>query len=222
MNAKGDAIYLSNFQKPSPPGKPRIFYGWYVVGASWVMLFLVNAVSVGIFFKPILEDDKFHWDRATLSLTYMLALLLFAAATPLLGRLIDRYGPKFLLYICVATQTLSAALNGLANAMWHIFTARFLYEMKPLQSSQVLVNRWFVRQRGKAQGITATGMPLGALALSPLSQYLIIIWGWRHTMFFWAGITFVILLLLTLLIRNNPQDKGYGPDGNPLTESDHS
>jgi len=213
---------LSNFQKPSPPGKPRIFYGWYVVGASWVMLFLVNAVSVGIFFKPILEDDKFHWDRATLSLTYMLALLLFAAATPLLGRLIDRYGPKFLLYICVATQTLSAALNGLANAMWHIFTARFLYEMKPLQSSQVLVNRWFVRQRGKAQGITATGMPLGALALSPLSQYLIIIWGWRHTMFFWAGITFVILLLLTLLIRNNPRDKGYGPDGDPLTESDHS
>ena len=36
------------------PAKPGRFYGWYVVAAAWVMLFLVNAVSVGIFFKPIL------------------------------------------------------------------------------------------------------------------------------------------------------------------------
>ena len=210
---------MNSRQKPSPPGKPRIFYGWYMVAASWIMLFLVNAVSVGIFFKPILEDDKFHFDRANLSLIYMLALLLFAVATPFLGRLIDRYGPKLMLFICVATQTLSSALYGAAATVWQIFFARFLYEIKPLQSSQVLVNRWFVRQRGRAQGITAMGMPMGALLLSPLSQYLIIIWGWRQTMFFWAGVAFVILLPLTFLIRNKPQDKGYGPDGDPLTQT---
>ena len=210
---------MNSRQKLPLPGKPRIFYGWYVVAVSWVMLFLVNAVSVGIFFKPILDDDKFHFDRASLSLIYMLALLLFALATPFLGRLIDRYGPKFMLFISVATQTMSGALYGAAAAVWHIFFARFLYEIKTLQSSQVLVNRWFVRQRGRAQGITAMGMPLGALLLSPLSQYLVIIWGWRHTMFFWAGVAFVILLPLTFLIRNNPRDKGYGPDGDPLTET---
>jgi MFS family permease len=181
------------------------------------MLFLVSAVSVGIFFKPILEDDKFHWDRATLSSIYMFALLLFALATPFLGRLIDRYGPRLMLFICVATQALSSALNGLASGVWHIFTGRFLYEIKPLQSSQVLINRWFIRQRGKAQGIAATGMPVGALLLSPLSQYLINIWGWRWTMFFWAAATFVILLPLTLLIRNKPEDKGLAPDGDAVS-----
>jgi MFS family permease len=198
-------------------GKPRIFYGWYIVAVSWVMLFLVSAVSVGIFFKPILEDDKFHWDRATLSSIYMFAMLLFALATPFMGRFIDRYGPRLMLFICVATQTLSSALNGLASGVWHIFTARFLYEVKPLQGSQVLINRWFIKQRGKAQGIAAMGMPMGALLLSPLSQYLINIWDWRWTMFFWAAVTFVILLPLTLLIRNKPEDKGYGPDGDPIS-----
>jgi MFS family permease len=208
---------LNSRQQPSPPGKPRIFYGWYMVVVSWVALFLVNATSVGIFFKPILEDSKFHFDRATLSLIFMLALLLFAAATPFLGRIIDRYGPKLMFFICAGTQTASAALYGASNAVWQIFTARFLFEIKGSQSGQVLVNRWFVRLRGRAQGIMATGLPLGALLLTPLSQYLIITWGWRQTMYFWSGMFLVILLPLTFLIRNKPRDKGYRPDGNPLT-----
>jgi MFS family permease len=207
---------LNNIQKPTTSEKGRIFYGWYIVGASWVMLFLVNAVSVGIFFKPILEDDAFDWDRATLSSFYMFAMLLFAVVTPFLGRIIDRFGPRFMIFITLVTQTLSSTLNGLATSVWHIFTGRFLYEIKALQASQVLVNRWFAKKRGRAQGIAATGMPIGALVLAPLSQFLILTWGWRETMFFWAGISFIILLPLTLLIRNRPEEKGYGPDGEPV------
>ena len=201
---------------PPPPGKPRLFYGWYIIAASWVMLFLINATAVGIFFQPILEDSKFHFDRATLSLVFMLGLLLYAAAAPFIGRLIDRYGPKLMMFVCVATQTVSAVLYGAASAVWQIFLARALYEVKSAQGSQVLANRWFVRLRGRAQGIMATGMPLGALVLTPVSQYLIIIWGWRATMLFWAGVFFVVLLPLTLMIRNSPREKGYGPDGDKL------
>jgi MFS family permease len=210
---------LNISKNPGAAKKPRFFYGWYIVIASWIMLFLINAVSVGIFFKPILEDSKFHWDRATLSLVYMIALLLFAAVTPFLGKLIDRYGPKLMLFICAGTQTLSGALYGTASGVWQVFIARFLYEIKGLQSSQVLVNRWFVRLRGTAQGITSTGMPLGALLLSPLSQYLILAWGWRPTMFFWAVVFLVMLVPLTIFIRNKPKDKGYGPDGDPIDEN---
>lgn len=204
---------MNSSQKPSLPEKSGFFYGWYVVAASWVMLFLVSAVSVGIFFKPILEE--FGWDRATLSAVYTFALLLYAAATPFLGRFIDRFGPKVMLFVSLSTQTLSSAVNGLATGIWHIFTGRFLYEIKALQGSQVLINRWFVKKRGRAQGIAATGLPIGALALSPLSQYLILTWGWRETMFFWAVVTFVILLPLTLLIRNSPEERGSLPDGEP-------
>ncbi|MCJ7605335.1 MAG: MFS transporter [Dehalococcoidales bacterium] len=195
------------------PGKPPLFYGWYIVAGSWMMLFLVNAVSVGIFFKPILEE--FGWDRATLSLVHTVALLLYAAATPFLGRFIDRYGARLMIFICVASQALGSAVNGLATGIGHIFAGRFLYEMKPLQPSQVLVNRWFVRKRGTAQGIAATGMPIGALMLSPLSQYLVLAWGWRPTMFFWAGVSFIILLPLAFLMRNKPEDRGLLPDGVP-------
>jgi predicted MFS family arabinose efflux permease len=39
------------------------------------------------------------------------------------------------------------------------------------------------------------------------------------TMLFWAGVTFTILLPLTIFIRDNPEEKGYGPDGEPLNRS---
>ncbi len=210
---------MNSSQKTHLSNEPGFFYGWYVVAASWVMLFLISAVGVGIFFKPILEE--FELDRATLSAVHTFALLLFAVATPFLGRFIDRFGPKVMLFISLATQTLSSTVNGLATGIWHIFTGRFLYEIKALQGSQVLINRWFVKKRGRAQGIAATGMPIGALVLSPLSQYLILTWGWRETMFFWAVVTFVILLPLTLLIRNSPEEKGYGPDGEPIDVAKH-
>jgi MFS family permease len=195
--------------------KTRIFYGWYIVAAFWVMLFLLSAVGISIFFKPIL--DEFGWDRATLSLIQTSALLLSAVIAPFLGKLIDRFGPRVMLFICLGTQTLSSTMYGLATGAWQVFTGRFLYETKGLQSGQVLINRWFVKKRGQAQGIAATGMPAGALVLSPLSQFLILAWGWRQTMFFWAGITFIVLLPLTLLIRDHPKDKNTVPDGESVT-----
>ncbi len=195
-------------------GKPRFFYGWYLVAASWIMMFLVSSVAVGIFFKPILEE--FGWDRATLSSVQAVALIVFAAAAPFLGRFIDRFGPRNMLFVCVVTQTLTSVFNGLATSLWHLYIGRFFYEIKAQHSTQVLINRWFVRKRGRAQGIVATGMPVGALILSPVSQYLVFIWGWRMTMLFWAGVTFVTLLLLTLFVRDNPEDKGYSPDGELL------
>jgi predicted MFS family arabinose efflux permease len=141
------------------------------------------------------------------------ALLVFAAASPLLGRLVDRFGPKYMLLAGVFAQALSSAVTGLAGSVWHLFVSRFLYEIRPLHSSQVLINRWFVSRRGAALGISATSMPVGMLALSPLSQYLVQSWGWRETLLFWAGVTVLILLPLFFVLRDSPQDKGCTPDG---------
>jgi len=174
----------------------------------------MNAVTIGIFFKPILED--FRLDRATLSLVQSVALIAYAIVSPFLGRFIDRFGPKAMLLACVATQVFSRALNGIASHIWHLYLARLLYEIKALPATQVVVNRWFMKKRGTAQGILATGMPVGMLVLAPISQYLILQWDWRSTMLFWSAITLVIMLPLVLMIKNNPEDKGYGPDGEPL------
>jgi len=205
-------------EKVPPANKPRFFYGWYIIAASWVMIFLVNSVAIGIFFKPMLEDFKL--DRATLSLVQSVALISYAIASPFLGRLIDRFGPRIMLLACVVTQVFSRTLNSIAGHIWHLYLARLLFEIKALPGTQVVINRWFIKKRGTAQGILASGMPVGMLVLAPISQYLILQWGWRPTMLFWAGVTLVVMLPLVLMVRNNPQDKGYGPDGEPLDKQE--
>jgi predicted MFS family arabinose efflux permease len=72
-----------------------------------------------------------------------------------------------------------------------------------------------MRKRGLALGIFSTGIPIGTIVLTPISQYLILTWGWRMTMFFWAAVTLGVMLPLALVIKNNPEDKGFGPDGQP-------
>ncbi|MFC1902058.1 MFS transporter [Chloroflexota bacterium] len=211
---KGKEGSLNSSGEAPIAGKPGFFYGWYVVAASWMMTFLVAAVAVGIFFKPMLEE--FGWDRATLSSVQTVAMLGFAAVSPFFGRLIDRFGPRAMLFVCVGTQTFTSVVNGLATSIWHLYIGRFLYGIRALHGTQVLINRWFVKKRGRAHAIAATGMPIGTLVLSPVSQYLVLAWGWRPAMLFWAGVSFVIWLPLALLIRDNPEDKGSGPDGEPL------
>jgi MFS family permease len=193
---------------------PGFFFGWYLVAVSWMTMFLVSAVAVSIFFKPILEE--FGLDRATLSSVYTVVMIVFAVLSPFLGRLIDRFGPRVMVLVGVTAMSLSNFVNGLAASLWHLYLGRALFELRPLNATQVLINRWFVKKRGRALGIYAAGMPIGTLVLSPISQYLILNWGWRMTMLFWAGVTFVIMLPMTLLVRDNPEDKGYGTDGEPI------
>ncbi|MFC1943599.1 MFS transporter [Chloroflexota bacterium] len=194
--------------------KPKFFYGWYMVASSWIILFVSGGVAVSIFFKPMLED--FGWDRARLSSVQAVALIAFPIIAPFLGRLIDRFGPKTMILITVATQSFSRVLNGIAANIWHLYLARFLLGVRAMPATNVLLNRWFVKKRGTALGIAATGMSIGTMVLTPISQYFILLWGWRPTMLFWAGVTLVIMLPIALSIKNSPEDKGYSPDGELL------
>ena len=197
--------------------RPRIFYGWYMVAASWIILFLINATAMSIFFKPMLEE--FGWDRATLSSVQSISLIALTIASPFLGRLIDKFGPRAMIAACLATQTLGNAINGIATSLWQLYLARFFYQIKALVGTQVLINRWFVRKRGTALGIVSTGLPIGTIVLTPISQLLIIEWGWRATLLLWAAATLIIVLPLVLLIKNNPEEKGYKADGDPLDKA---
>ena len=61
--------------------KPRIFYGWYVLAASFLILFLSSGArfTIGIAFKPLIAE--FGWSRSAVSLAALLNMTFFSQTT---------------------------------------------------------------------------------------------------------------------------------------------
>ena len=55
-------------------------------------------------------------------------------------------------------------------------------------SGHVIVNSYFNKRRGIAQGIVSSGAGAGVFLLAPLHQYTLVQYGWRGTMLIFAGI----------------------------------
>ena len=78
-------------------GTGRIFYGWYIVAACWVVNFVVFGISVNtftVYVKPIQAD--LGWSRGEISLAISLSAVAMGLGAPFIGRLIDRIGREFL------------------------------------------------------------------------------------------------------------------------------
>nr|HET7860054.1 MFS transporter [Caldimonas sp.] len=79
-----------------------IYYGWVVVGVVFVtMAICVNArTAFSLLFPPIL--DEFGWERGVTAGAFSFGFVVSAALSPLLGRLMDRRGPRVVMELGVA------------------------------------------------------------------------------------------------------------------------
>ena len=78
----------------------RTFYGWAVVLAAFSASFgEVPAFGpiLGIFMKPI--EDELGWSRATIAAGFTIGSLFGALASMVVGRLVDRFGARFVVGI---------------------------------------------------------------------------------------------------------------------------
>ena len=74
------------------------FYGWVIVAAAFLDSFSsggMQAFTFGVFIKPM--SESLGWSRAAMTGALTLYAYAGAATAPLLGRLVDRYGPRLLL-----------------------------------------------------------------------------------------------------------------------------
>src|SRR5271155_4914070 len=73
---------------------PKAHVALYVLGLCFALAVLGRglAESFTVFLKPISEN--FGWDRAEVVSVYSLAALAGGLASPLIGRLFDRSGPR--------------------------------------------------------------------------------------------------------------------------------
>jgi MFS family permease len=197
----------------------KIFYGWWVVLAFSVMVFLSSGLrfTVGPFLKPVVTD--LGLDRGSFSLVVSLSLFLFGAFMPLVGRLVDRFGSR--LVVCGGSLVLAGALvaTGHSTNLWHLFLFYGILVALGLSATgqvvaSAIIARWFATRRGTAVSVLSGASAAGMTFLVPLVMSLILAYGWRRT-YELLGL-FVLLLILPLglwVVRDRPEAMGLLPDG---------
>jgi MFS family permease len=201
------------------PRKSRIFYGWYVLAASFLILFLSSGArfTIGIAFKPLIAE--FGWSRSAVSLAAFLNMTFFSLSVIATGKWYDRFGPKWVIILSTILVSSGYMLIALTQTLWHFLVLYGVVAAMGLGGTTVpifaaLMSKWFEKRRGLTISLALSGNCLGQFALVPLFTTLITDHGWR-TSHFWIGFTMLVLNLgLTfLVIRGDPEDLGVVPYG---------
>jgi MFS family permease len=199
------------------PKSPRIFYGWYIVSASLIILLYVGGVANFGFtavFEPIAE--QFSWSYATVSLASSLRGLEMGLLAPLVGFMVDRWGPRRMvfagaIFVCLGFIVLSR-MNSLL--VYYLAFALIAVGMSLCAGTVLMtaVANWFRRRAGIAMGIVVSGFGLGGL-LVPVVTLLIDKFEWRMAMLIVGLGILVFVLPLGFVMRHRPEQYGYLPDG---------
>jgi len=199
--------------------KIRLFYGWYVLAAGFVILFF-NAgarFSIGVMFKPMIGE--FGWSRAAMSLGFFLYMTFFALSLTVIGRFYDRYGPKWVIVISTLFLSMGYMSISVINSLWHFyicygFLAAIGLGGTSLSLMAVVISKWFEKGRGLATSLALSGSCLGQFVLVPVITIFVLHSGWRATHFFLGLIMLVLNISLALaVIKGDPDRLGQKPFG---------
>ncbi|MFC1930935.1 MFS transporter [Chloroflexota bacterium] len=196
---------------------PRVFYGWWIVGACFLIaLYMGGVVFYGFtaIFEPI--ADEFGWSYAQISFAASIRGLEAGLLAPVFGLLVDRWGPRRLLFGGVFFIGLGLMLLGYTNSLFTFYIASFSMAIGTsscgMTVTMVAVANWFRRKVGTATGIMIAGYGASGFMV-PLMVRLIDLYEWRMAMFI-LGIGILVMgLPLSLLVRHKPEQYGYLPDG---------
>lgn len=204
----------------------RPFYGWYVAGAAFISLFLQASTGGFTFsiFLPAMSADL-GWSRSTIVVASSLSSITSALIAPVLGRIVDRRGPRLTFLLSVICMGIALAACGFVDHPWQFYLAFGIMigaARSALQSvlPGVMIANWFVRRRGAAYSAAAMGPPIANFVLPPLVTLLVTGLGWRTG---WVGLGVVCLVLglipALFVVRRRPEDIGLHADGDtPETE----
>jgi MFS family permease len=194
------------------------FYGWIIVVVTFVTMAIgVNArTSFSLFFPPII--DEFGWERGITAGAFSFGFLISGAMSPLIGRMMDRFGPRVVMELGVALMGGGLLLAPLTTRPWHLYlTIGVMVGAGSVclgySGQSLFLPNWFNRRRGLARGIAFAGVGIGSITLLPWAQLMIEQTGWRTACTAIGIVVLVVLAPINLLLRKRPQDLGLEPDG---------
>ena len=195
-----------------------VYYGWVVLGISTLRMAATlpgQTAGVSLFIDAFIED--LGLSRSLVSWFYTVATVLGSLGLPLVGRLVDRYGPRRMAVAVIALFAASCAGMSQVSGWIGVFVGFVCLRGFGQGALGLLnnhaVNLWFERRRGLAIGVLGLGMAGATALFPPLMEEGLQVYGWQ-TIYLIMGLLLatIMLPLGALLYRDAPEHYGLSPD----------
>jgi MFS family permease len=176
----------------------------------------LHSFGFTVFFLPLSQD--LNLNRTSTSLAFSLARAEGAVEGPIVGHLLERYGPKPIMIAAVLLMgvgylLLSQVTSYATFLLVYLGVISLSHAGGFMHAPMVLINTWFIRYRARAITISSAAFGMGGVLIAPVLSLVVQTWGWR-----WGAVVGGILFLtvglpLCLTIRRSPESMGLLPDG---------
>ena len=175
-----------------------------------------------VFFLPVTQE--LGLSRASTSLAFSLARAQGSFLSPLVGYLVDRYGPKPMMI----TASLLAGVGYIVFSWVDSYTTFLIVYLGVISISftagfvhapTIVANTWFIRLRARAMTVVSAAVPVGGAIITPLLALVVSSWGWRWGAFMSGTLFLVVGLPLCFGVRRSPESMGMQPDGEAFQDA---
>jgi MFS family permease len=162
------------------------YYGWRVVLAACFGVMAgfgsLFVYTFAVFVKPL--SAQFGWNREAISLGFGLAAITLGVVSPLIGRLLDRFGPRRIILPCMTVYCCAIiSLALLRSGVWQFYVTCIVLGLVGNGAAHLAYSRsistWFQQRLGMALAFVMVGAGLGAMILPVVAQAIISRSGWR-------------------------------------------
>jgi len=188
----------------------RLHYAWIVLGVMFVSTLCGMGVrsAPGVLIVPL--ERSFGWSVGTISGAASLNILLLGLLGPFMAGLMEGFGLKRTLLLCLALMLAGTSLSVFMTTPWQLYaTWGFMVGIGSsagaIGMATAVVNRWFVARRGLAIGIMISANAAGQLIFLPLLAGLAERYGWQSI---GIAVSLCVAALIPLLILLLPESPG--------------
>jgi MFS family permease len=180
------------------------YYGWRVVLAACLGVMAgfgsLFVYTFSLFVKPLASE--FGWSREAISSGFAIAAVTLGLISPLLGRWIDRFGPRRIILPSMTIYACAFASLALLHAsVWQFYLTCFILGLVGNGAAHLAYSRsistWFQRRLGTAFAFVMVGAGLGAMILPVAAQFVIGRAGWRAAYASLGGLALLLGLPLS-------------------------
>ncbi len=201
---------------PRPPIPLPFHYAWLIVAVTFFASFNGAGIRVvpTVLIHPLEAD--FGWARSAITLGISINLLLYGVAAPVVGWILDKYGPRRVMLTSLTLLSVGLLCTTFVSQLWQFWLTWGVMVglgaggMSGVLSASV-AHRWFNARRGQAVGILSSGSSTGQIVFIPFMLFIVAYTGWRMGSYILVACTAAAVTLVWLLMRDKPEDVGLEP-----------